>query len=640
MPHQVHVNKFMKKFFPVILGLFIGIFISGFLIFIEEGKVAYSADEKADDFDYYNDFIASAQSVDFNEIFAQAKGANLYFLIYSKLFIFPEQDSMSSLAQSYGLTETEAQSMLDGNLDLIMEVANGSGTDRNHQMTREEAYNAYTDMAANYDEFKELFELEQEIDSIVTPSEIFSNGDLTDSGFDLVYDLTKIEEILFVETGPVTVGANYSNKVDKPVLSVPGEFTLVDTNSDEGDDETSDESSSENDEEGGSDSYVPDSYETNEDGNPVETVTIAGEEVEIEYLEDDVCDDENTPLSPIEEFNYQEETETTETELGTEINTDIDEDNHDENENSNNTDSGGLSLAESSPTFNPDGTINTPPASEWGNDFCGGGPSDSSKNMGKTLGSEGFSTFGQGADSPLNKALSSSYGESVSFETKGLSANAGFCFKVEKITETVSTYLPGQTCIACEVEKINKFLSETLDHSLMPNKVTGSFMGAAKCSKGFKLLLDFQFVLVPAPIPSPPNDDLIFKNNIYKQWNEMIDNLSTVLGPSVDSIDDFSEKIKFRDELTMDFALASAPDGITNAELLSEINNIENETIAKTQLELATAEISEEVINLNLYSKTLLSKMKEMNAFFESFYKIFNDIDVNACESLLLKECI
>ena len=48
------------------------------------------------------------------------------------------------------------------------------------------------------------------------PSEIFSNGSLEDSGFDLVRDLEMMEAILFVETQPVTVGKDYLKRVDSP----------------------------------------------------------------------------------------------------------------------------------------------------------------------------------------------------------------------------------------------------------------------------------------------------------------------------------------------------------------------------------------------------------------------------------------
>ena len=60
-----------------------------------------------------------------------------------------------------------------------------------------------------YKEERELQHLQADIKAAVEPSEIFANGNLDDSGFDLINDLQIIEKLLFLKSNPIDVGKAY-----------------------------------------------------------------------------------------------------------------------------------------------------------------------------------------------------------------------------------------------------------------------------------------------------------------------------------------------------------------------------------------------------------------------------------------------
>jgi len=66
-------------------------------------------------------------------------------------------------------------------------------------MSQEDLINKMTEMRQKVDEQQQILAFKADIEQATTPSEIFANGDVKDSGFDLINDLEIIEKLLFLK---------------------------------------------------------------------------------------------------------------------------------------------------------------------------------------------------------------------------------------------------------------------------------------------------------------------------------------------------------------------------------------------------------------------------------------------------------
>ena len=133
-------------------------------------------------------------------------GKDLYLMVYRKVNVDPQQKALKNIAGKYGMSETELNRILHGDYTQLFE--------KKKSLSQEEAQKKLSEIQQLFKEEAELQSLEANVKSAVEPSEIFANGDLEDSGFDLINDLDIIEKMLFLKVNPIDVGAGYSPSSD------------------------------------------------------------------------------------------------------------------------------------------------------------------------------------------------------------------------------------------------------------------------------------------------------------------------------------------------------------------------------------------------------------------------------------------
>lgn len=127
---------------------------------------------------------------------------DMYLKIYKSTNIDPEDKAMKTVAKKFGLTESQAVGMIKGG-DLSTLI-------KRQQFQSLETIQAQ--YATIYNKFQAELDKENiksELEAAVTPSEIFSDGDTSNSEFDLIYDLNIIEIILFNETTANAFGGDF-----------------------------------------------------------------------------------------------------------------------------------------------------------------------------------------------------------------------------------------------------------------------------------------------------------------------------------------------------------------------------------------------------------------------------------------------
>ncbi len=125
-------------------------------------------------------------------------GKDLYMMIYEEVDVQPEVQAAKNITGRYGTTEAEMAKILSGNIAPIL--------NRAPALPQEQAIRKVAEIQQQFQDEKDLLEIKATVEATVTPSEIFTNDTLTDSGFDLVRDLSNIEKILFLKADPIDVG--------------------------------------------------------------------------------------------------------------------------------------------------------------------------------------------------------------------------------------------------------------------------------------------------------------------------------------------------------------------------------------------------------------------------------------------------
>ncbi len=612
MQLQSIVNN-MKRFLPIIIGVFAGVAASYMLIAADVNLVAYGENDE-DPTSTWDEIVANGNLFEWTDIFTPSKqGTDLYQLVYGKLLVAPENDALDLVAQKYGLTNMEAERVVGGSITPIF----NNPDIRSADLTQENAFILFNNLQEDFEDLHETFELQQEIDAAIAPSEIFANGDLFDSGFDLVHDLSIIEEILFVEVIPNTVGKPFGGELSSPYIPTDPIVERSDYAADEG-------------------PVAVMRQPLDEEGN-VETdirIDSAGSEIsefadaigDIEKLESDVCAVDD-PFAEAANSYEADKIALKEAEADESDDPVVVEDG-DDNDGVPATDE---TRSVSQPIVAADGTVSPAPVGDWGSTWCPAlGGAEGSAAADSTFGSSGFSSLGNAYDSLIGQSA----GAAAGVAGPGFSAKIGICLDTELIRKTVSSFNPGDSCILCEVEKTNEFMKKTLNHTLIPNKVTGNIFESAKCKGGFDLVMpDLQVITIAAPIPTPPNDDLILGKNIFEEWNSFVEKYRPFLGDT--ELLDLQIGIQptFSTDYETDFLLATAPEGTTIAEIINEVSRVQDKARNEALLEAANLQESNKGTNTKLFNQTALPEIKQMRIFFEGYNRQYKLID-NECNAI------
>lgn len=214
-----------------------------------------------------------------------------------------------------------------------------------------------------------------------------------------------------------------------------------------------------------------------------------------------------------------------------------------------------------------------------------------------------------------------------------------WCVTIEAKMKRESSYLPADNCVACHIEKINDAFSKTLRTNLTPGKSTGLLFAMPMCKSGLNLsaLLDMNIILLPSPIITPPNDDIVVKDVFLGNLETFIKRyvpfgadvsfggLTSDNTPPPDVLDQASDRVSSqsgRGLITQRIAEISAQVEAARREAL--------ETLAATQATESTNLVQGQF-------KVLYPEIDQMTAYFTSWMGLYEKILARdgACDVLL-----
>ncbi len=498
-------------------------------------------------------------------------GQNMYMVIYKKILTDPSAKTLKDVSGKYGLNQGDTWLVLNGDYTPLV--------DRKPGMTQEELLGKVREMQAEYNETKDINQLEANIKAAVEPSEMFANGDLGDSGFDLIHDLNMIEEILFLETSPIDIGKSYtsgtgdglSNYGQAP--STSGEITApfgIKTPAEPsitaggGTDTVSQSGSGA----GGSNPLETKSGE----GifNPNECFTESKYDIALNNFEENSLTDANFK----DENAGQEAKSGTYAAPGTGINTPIATNNND------------MAADDFLPANKPDKTpVPNAPAADWLKDrYCAG----------------------------------------------------FFCLDINFIKEPAkSAYENSDNCIACHVEKINDTLKEVINHSLVPTKATGNLGESAECKKAMLTAfgsLSMNVYAIGMPIKTPINDDLMFGTNIDDEWENYCKQVAFFPFDLCETENDETmEEETYEAPVSLTAraakqAAVQAPDDVTQAELSRRISDQIEGYEAEQEEAIKLIETNKSTEEASVLYQPLKYELERMNSFFKNIQDILHSL--------------
>lgn len=195
-----------------------------------------------------------------------------------------------------------------------------------------------------------------------------------------------------------------------------------------------------------------------------------------------------------------------------------------------------------------------------------------------------------------------------------------FCLTVEAKYKTESSYTVDENCIACHIQKINDAFRKTLQHNLVPNKVTGNLLEGPKCKDALMGMnwLTSNIIFIGQPILTPPNDDIVVRGDLWanmkQAWLRYVDSPKKC---------DEGEACRIGvAERVLSLAKPNATFDDTTASLAQESRAIAQKKMREyrndrlQQQAAATAEQYQDIIQ----------ELDTMNTFFENFMKLFEDL--------------
>lgn len=226
-----HKNSKQKQW--LLLGCMF--FFQPFLCFAQEGE--FSANQQDIPFSSARIFSKIIEKTGFDpnadwfESFGEDNeekaGKDLYLAILNKTGRQPAENATKNISSLYGISESELISIIAHDYTPIFKKKNN--------LTQEETQKKAFEIQQKYQEEKEVLILEAKVKSAVEANEIFANGDMGDSGFDLINDLQLIENLLFLKSNPTDIGKSYQGTTSQNFSESPslGEVLGQDTNTSE-----------------------------------------------------------------------------------------------------------------------------------------------------------------------------------------------------------------------------------------------------------------------------------------------------------------------------------------------------------------------------------------------------------------------
>jgi len=577
----------MKLLKDISIGILIGALLTGGLVAWREYTEHSNGQAKAYTMTttgIFTELLADmgVARLDYDDVMASATFKNLYAMLFFTVFDEPEDEALESLAQKYGMSTQDASALRSGAISPILDNPRYNISEMTHGEISAIAEQAQQDFQEEY----ELLSLKRELAISSSMSEIFSNGDVTDSGFDLVHDLDVIEDILFNTKSPTTLGGPidwgndskpkegdnpYPSNVEKqtPDYSEAYEYVvLAVTEDDEGG-------------EGGDGTSDGEEVSLNESNPP-------------EILEEDICPTEESELDKaLDELD--EEIEEYYESLPEE------EDVEDPGTSGN---SAGGEDADNSGTTDP---LTPAKPGDWGEDIECNGLLFEGEAGGSEEGGEGYSAR----------------------------AMYYMCLESKTIWETYSAFVPVEDCIYCELIKMNAYLQETLSHSLLPGKVAGNFGETSKCKDSFQMpLVDINFIVSWAPAQTPTNDDAIWGKSIIQEFNKFLVRNHPYGIPGYPA----SFMPQYGLDLASELVYNRVTEDTTFDDIAYEIEELQDEIMREQISNEEQFEIASKGEDFVVYSQDIMTEVKQMTMYFSSMNKMFKHISEVTCPNLVGKD--
>lgn len=184
----------MKKFLKYIpITLFIALLIRGQMLHAENN----SSNEESKNVTAIEDMIKKSKNKK-KEFTAQ----NLYLEIYETVNLEPKKTSIKKTSSKFSMTEDQMQKLInEGDLSVLSE--------REKDLTIDKLSNQYFEIFNTYQREFELETMRTDLEQEVKPSEIYADGDTSNSDFDLIHDLSIIEKILFGKASQTDFGGEF-----------------------------------------------------------------------------------------------------------------------------------------------------------------------------------------------------------------------------------------------------------------------------------------------------------------------------------------------------------------------------------------------------------------------------------------------
>ncbi len=503
----------------------------------------------------------------------QTSNANLYLYMYQQTMDKPEQDAIRELAQSYGLTPTDAEIILNGGLTPLF-------VGRSAAYTQERAVGDMTKIQRSYAEILRHHRLGYELDAVLSATEIFSNGDLSDSSFDLVHDLNIIEKVLFVEKSDSKFNQKlFTNPFEKSpfgtssspltgAVAAAGSGTPAPAGGAGGGSGSGDTSG------GGDKDKDKDSGKKDTGKAPTIDDILAGATGTDGTI--NACQQESPLNKALKTYVAA-------------------------NPSPKPTGSGGAGDAPSSkppvvpniPTISslPPETkrITTTPATPLSitqPNFCAG------------LKGTAVYTYPEGSSDPL------------------------FCVTLDTTMKTYGALKPKETCIQCTVAAMNETMQKLLSKSLAANKLTGNVYESTKCSTSLNLSdrLSMNIFLIPSPVITPQKLGPLVGHDIGVEWDRYVKKaIPFAKTPG-------RTKTKIVDE-----ALQNAAPDVTQDQLLSQINQAIQHEVASAQRQISERDTSTQTDTKSEGYQQVIQEMRLMTSFFGSFQQTFEKFNKETC---------
>lgn len=460
-------------------------------------------------------------------------GKDLYLTIYERTQNAPQKKAFKNVAAKYGMTE--------GDLVLISQNDFTPLIQKKSTLTQDELIRKVQEIKGKIEDEKDFQQLEADVRAAVEPSEIFANGDLDDSGFDLVHDLQMLEYLLFLKSSPTDIGGTYDAASDSgsgsgsgfisgnPSAGLSGSVTVGSQNSsfgknislndlkNIGEENTAASSGAVSEAPGSTHDSLSGSSMLDSGVNPA--TCVAGDSFEKAFSQFEqekktnsaLKDNSNTNGLPVQGGNNSGQSE---------------------GEPGQNTTSGEQTGSSAQALSSADEEDFLPPKEET---IISGNPAKADEWL---------------LDKPCDDV---------------------FCLEMKMTKKpATSSFQDSDNCIACHTEKLNDVLKKVITHTLVPSKVPGNLAESAKCKKAMATAfgsVSMNFYAVAMPVQTPKNDDLIYGTNIEDDWERFCE---------VTSFFPFAECKK--PAASVNESIYEIPPSIMNTITQKELSNASDET--------------------------------------------------------------